>query len=76
MHGFNRLTEDDGVSNLNFRAIKEHLAKDAPVVIGMMVGGTFMQGMMGKRFGIQHRKITARWVLVVMLCVWLGMMTG
>ena len=49
MHGFNRLTEDDGVKNLNIRAIKEHLAKDAPVVIGMMVGGTFMQDMMGKK---------------------------
>ena len=49
MHGFNRLTDDAGVSNLNFRAIKEHLAKDAPVVIGMMVGGSFMQGMMGQK---------------------------
>ncbi|MFT3681199.1 MAG: C1 family peptidase [Ferruginibacter sp.] len=49
MHGFNRLTDDDGVSSLNFRAIKEHLAKDAPVVIGMMVGGSFMQDMMGKK---------------------------
>ena len=49
IHGFNRLTDDDGVSVLNFRAIKEHLAKDAPVVIGMMVGGSFMQDMMGQK---------------------------
>jgi hypothetical protein len=49
MHGYNRLTEDDGVSQLNIRAIKEHLAMNAPVVIGMMVGGTFMQGMMGQK---------------------------
>ncbi len=49
IHGFNRLTENDGVSILNFRAIKEHLAKDAPVVIGMMVGGSFMQDMMGQK---------------------------
>jgi Papain family cysteine protease len=49
IHGFNRLTDDDGVSALNFRAIKEHLAKDAPVVIGMMVGGSFMQDMMGQK---------------------------
>jgi hypothetical protein len=49
MHGFNRLTEDDGVKALNIRAIKEHLAKDAPVVIGMMVGGSFMQDMLGKK---------------------------
>ncbi len=31
------------------KELKEHLAKDAPVVIGMMVGGSFMQGMMGKQ---------------------------
>jgi hypothetical protein len=49
MHGFNRLTVGDGVDNLSLRAIKEHLAKDAPVVIGMMVGGSFMEGMMGQR---------------------------
>ena len=49
IHGFTRLTDDDGVSVLNFRAIKEHLAKDAPVVIGMMVGGSFMQDMMGQK---------------------------
>ncbi len=49
MHGFNRLTEGDGVSNLSLRAVKEHLAKDAPVVIGMMVGGSFMEGMLGQK---------------------------
>ncbi len=49
IHGFNRLTDDDGVSSLNFRAIKEHLAKDVPVVIGMMVGGSFMQDMIGQK---------------------------
>lgn len=49
MHGFNRLTESDGVNAISFRAIKEHLAKDAPVVIGMMVGGSFMQGMLGQK---------------------------
>jgi hypothetical protein len=49
IHGFTRLTEGDGLTNFNLRAIKEHLAKDAPVVIGMMVGGSFLQGMMGKK---------------------------
>lgn len=49
MHGFNRLTEGDAVTNLSLRAIKEHLSKDAPVVIGMMVGGTFMEGMLGQK---------------------------
>ncbi len=48
MHGFTRLTDGESVQGINVRAVKEHLAKDAPVVIGMMVGGTFMQGMMGK----------------------------
>lgn len=49
IHGFHRLTESDDVKGINIRAIKEHLAKDAPVVIGMMVGGTFMQEMMGQK---------------------------
>lgn len=49
IHGFHRLTESDGVNGINIRAVKEHLAKDAPVVIGMMVGGTFMQEMMGQK---------------------------
>jgi len=49
MHGFNRLTESDAPEGLHIRAIKEHLSKDAPVVIGMMVGGSFMQGMMGQK---------------------------
>jgi len=50
MHGFTRLTESADVNGINIRAVKEHLAKDAPVVIGMMVGGTFMQDMMGKEW--------------------------
>jgi len=46
IHGFTRLTNDN--EQINTRAIKEHLAKDVPVVIGMMVGQSFMQDMMGK----------------------------
>ena len=49
IHGFHRLTETDNVNGINIRAVKEHLAKDAPVVIGMMVGGTFMQRMIGQK---------------------------
>lgn len=49
IHGFTRLTESDDVNGLNIRAVKEHLAKDAPVVIGMMVGQSFMQGMLGQK---------------------------
>ncbi len=48
MHGFTRLTTGEDPNGINVRAVKEHLAKDAPVVIGMMVGGSFMQEMMGK----------------------------
>ncbi len=48
MLGFTRLTDDEGTKEINLHAIKEHLAKDVPVVIGMMVGGTFMQDMMGQ----------------------------
>jgi len=47
IHGFTRLTEGDN-QVINVRSIKEHLAKDAPVVIGMMVGQSFMQDMMGQ----------------------------
>ncbi len=46
IHSFTRLTNDN--EEINPRAIKEHLAKDAPVVIGMMVGQSFMQDMMGQ----------------------------
>ena len=49
LHGFTRLTDGESTEGINVRAVKEHLAKDAPVVIGMMVGGSFMQGMMGKQ---------------------------
>ncbi|MBP6287257.1 MAG: peptidase C1A papain [Ferruginibacter sp.] len=48
MLGFTRLTDGESTQGISIRAIKEHLAKDAPVVIGMMVGGSFMQPMMGK----------------------------
>ena len=48
IHGFTRLTDGDNINAINVRAVKEHLAKDAPVVIGMMVGQSFMQDMMGQ----------------------------
>jgi hypothetical protein len=48
IHGFTRLTRGDNINAISVRAIKEHLAKDAPVVIGMMVGQSFMQDMRGK----------------------------
>jgi hypothetical protein len=48
IHGFTRLTNGDNINSISVRAVKEHLAKDAPVVIGMMVGQSFMQNMMGQ----------------------------
>lgn len=52
MNGFNRLTQGDasgtGNEKIDLVAIKQNLAQGAPVVIGMMVGGSFMQNMMGK----------------------------
>ncbi len=48
MRGFNRLTPGDRNNAIDLRAIKENLSQGAPVVIGMNVGGTYMQDMMGK----------------------------
>lgn len=48
IHGFTRLTNGDNLEAISVRAIKEHLAKDAPVVIGMMVGESFMRDMIGQ----------------------------
>ncbi len=48
IHGFTRLTSGDNLNQISIRAIKEHLAKDAPVAIGMMVGQSFMRDMMGQ----------------------------
>ncbi|MCB0661884.1 MAG: peptidase C1 [Saprospiraceae bacterium] len=46
--GFNRLTMSASDYRPDIDAMKQNLAQGAPVVIGMMVGGTFMQNMMGK----------------------------
>lgn len=48
IHGFTRITNGDNINEISVRGIKEHLAKDAPVAIGMMVGQSFMQDMMDK----------------------------
>jgi hypothetical protein len=47
--GYTRLTQGAGNYQVNVPAIKQHLAQGAPVVIGMMVGGTFMSRMMGQK---------------------------
>lgn len=46
--GFNRLTENGDDHRVNMLAIKQNLAQGSPVVIGMMVGGSFMQPMEGE----------------------------
>ncbi len=48
MRGSNRLTVGERTDQIDLRAIKENLSQGAPVVIGMMVGGSYMQPMMGK----------------------------
>ncbi len=48
IHGFTRITNGDNVNEISVRGIKEHLSKNAPVAIGMMVGQSFMQDMIGK----------------------------
>jgi len=48
--GSNRLTKGSNQNNMktDLLAMKQNLAQGAPVVIGMMVGGSFMQNMRGK----------------------------
>lgn len=46
--GFTRLSMDDDRYKVNTEAVKQNLAQGAPVVIGMLVGGTFMGKMRGK----------------------------
>lgn len=48
MRGFNRLSLGDRNDVIDLRAIKENLSQGAPVVIGMMVGQSYMQDMKGK----------------------------
>ncbi len=53
--GFQRLTETGQSSMEEMLSIKQNLAKGSPVVIGMMVGGSFMTNMMGKDVWIPTR---------------------
>jgi C1A family cysteine protease len=47
--GFQRLSKsDDPNSGVDMLGMKQHLVKGSPVVIGMMVGGSFMQEMEGQ----------------------------
>ncbi len=46
--GATRLSVDSDDFKVNVNAVREHLASGGPVVIGMMVGGSFMREMEGK----------------------------
>jgi hypothetical protein len=46
--GYNRLSQGGSDYGVDLDGVKQHLAQGAPVVIGMLVGGTFMHQMMGK----------------------------
>lgn len=46
--GFNRLTLDHDNYTPDIQGVKQNLAQGAPVVIGMMVGGSFMNQMVGQ----------------------------
>lgn len=48
--GFQRLTEEGQSKAAEVLAMKQNLAKGSPCIIGMMVGGSFMQNMIGKEF--------------------------
>lgn len=48
--GFQRLTDEDRGKSYEILAMKQNLAKGSPCIIGMMVGGSFMQNMLGKAF--------------------------
>ena len=50
--GFNRLSKSGDDYKADMLAIKQNLAQGGPVVIGMMVGGSFMQSMLGKKVWI------------------------
>ncbi|MFT5777268.1 MAG: hypothetical protein ACI837_000199, partial [Crocinitomicaceae bacterium] len=50
IRGFQRLTEDGQSLTAEMLSIQQNLAAGSPVIIGMMVGGSFMNGMIGKEF--------------------------
>ncbi len=53
--GYNRLSIDDDKYGTNLTALKQNIAQGAPVVIGAMIGGSFMEGMRGKDVWIPTR---------------------
>jgi len=54
--GYQRLTLSDENDRPDMIAIRQYISKGAPVVIGMMVGGSFMQEMEGKDIWIPYEE--------------------
>jgi len=54
--GYNRLTVGANNYRPDLMAIKQNLAQGAPVVIGMMVGGSFMNNMIGREVWTPTRR--------------------
>lgn len=50
INGFQRLTDETRGKAHEILAMKQNLAKGCPIIIGMMVGGSFMQNMLGEEF--------------------------
>ena len=48
--GYNRLSTGARDFAVDMNGVRQHLAAGAPVVIGMLVGGTFMHQMVGKNY--------------------------
>ena len=48
IRGYDRLSVGASNYKTDLNGIKQHIAQGYPVVIGMMVGGSFMQNMMGR----------------------------
>jgi hypothetical protein len=46
--GYNRLSQGAEQYGVDIDGVRQHIAQGAPVVIGMLVGGTFMHEMMGR----------------------------
>lgn len=55
IRGYNRLSEDARSGQVDLLAIKQNLSQGSPVIIGMMVGGSFMKKMMGKSEWIPNK---------------------
>ncbi|CAN5578665.1 hypothetical protein BH11BAC2_BH11BAC2_15640 [soil metagenome] len=54
--GADRLSKNGDDYKTDLLAIKQHLVQGAPVVVGMMVGGTFMQEMLGQKIWIPSKE--------------------